>query len=176
MASLLVPPISTEMACAPSKGDAALECRLKSVIDGGPEAIGERLDELESEWTAGRAAKATAGILIVGGLALSLTLSLMWLVLPIVGGAVMMQYLFGRTSLIGEMFHAFGLRSGSEIEREKMALRVLRGDFALLPTVHTIEDRDAVNRMEDEGGPAIEREEKQDAQAAVKELIGAVRT
>ena len=176
MALLLVPTTPAEVACTPLKGEAALECRLKSVIDGGPAAIGERLDELEREWTAGRAAKATAGVLIVGGLALSLTISLMWLVLPIVGGAVMMQYLFGRTSLIGEMFHALGLRSGVEIEREKMALRVLRGDFALLPTVHTIEDRDAVNRMEDEGGPAIEREEKQDAHAAVKELIGAVRT
>ncbi len=176
MSSLLVPPVSADVACATSKGDAALECRLKSVIDGGPAAIGERLHELEREWTAGRAAKATAGVLIIGGLALSLTLSLMWLVLPIVGGAVMMQYLFARTSLMGEMFHAFGLRSGVEIEREKMALRVLRGDFALLPTVHTIEDRDAVNRMEDEGGPAIEREEKQDVHAAVKELIGAVRT
>ncbi len=175
MGSLLNPPVSAELDRAPLKGEAALECRLKSVIDGGPAAITERLDEVESEWTAGRAAKATAGVLIVGGLALSLTLSLMWLVLPIVGGAVMLQYLFGRTSLIGEMFHSFGLRSGAEIEREKMALRVLRGDFALLPTVHTIEDRDAVNRMEDEGGPAIEREEKQDTQAAVKELIGAVR-
>ena len=176
MASLLTPPISADAACSPLKGEAALECRLKSVIDGGPAAITERLDSLESEWTAGRAAKATAGVLIVGGMALSLTLSLMWLVLPIVGGAVMLQYLFSRTSLIGEMFHSFGLRSGAEIEREKMALRVLRGDFALLPTVHTIEDRDAVNRMEDEGGPAIEREEKQDTHAAVKELIGAVRT
>ena len=158
-----------------SKGDAALECRLKSMIDGGPAAIADRLGALEREWTAGRAVKATVGVLIVAGLVLSLSLSLIWLVLPIIGGAILLQYLFARTSLIGEMFHFLGLRSGAEIEREKMALRVLRGDFALLPTVHTIEDRDAVSRMEGEGGPAIEREEKQDAHAAVKELIDAVR-
>ena len=165
--------------CPPqtTKMEAALECRLRKVIEAGPAAITERLDELESEWTAGRAAKATAGVLIVVGLGLALTVSLLWLVLPIVGGAVMAQYIFGRKSLIGELFHSFGFRSGSEIDQEKMALRVLRGDFASLPTVHTIEDRDAVTRMEGEGGPAVELDDtKQDTHGAVKELLGAVRT
>ena len=51
------------------------------------------------------------------------------------------------------------------------------GDFASLPTVHTIEDRDAISRMEGEGGPAVETDDaKQDAHGAVKELLGAVRT
>ncbi len=161
-----------------SKLEAALECRLKKVIEGGPVAITDRLNELDGEWTAGRAAKATAGIFIVVGLTIALlTMNLYWLILPIIGGAVMLQYLFGRKSLIGELFHAFGLRSGSEIDQEKMALRVLRGDFASLPTVHTIEDRDALTRMEGEGGPAVEIDEsKQDTHVAVKELIGAVRT
>ncbi len=164
-------------AACQSKMEAKLECRLKKVIEAGPGAITERLDELESEWTAGRAAKATAGVVIVTGLALTLlTMNLYWLILPIVGGAVLMQYIIGRKSLIGELFHAFGLRSGGEIDQEKMALRVLRGDFASLPTVHMIADREALDRMEGEGGPAVEFEEqKHDTHGAVKELMGAVR-
>ncbi len=177
MATLVAPLSETPYPPQTTKLEAALECRLKKVIEGGPLAICERLAELESEWTAGRAAKASTGVFIVTGLVLALTVSLLWLILPIIGGAVMFQYIFGRKSLIGELYHALGFRSGSEIEQEKMALRVLRGDFVLLPTVHTIEDRDALARMEGEGGPAVEFDEaKQDTQTAVKELIGAVRT
>ena len=161
---------------ASTKMEAALECRLKKVIEAGPAAINERLCELEQEWTAGRVAKATAGVLIVVGLALALSANMYFLIMPIVGGALMFQYIFGRKSLIGEMFHAFGFRSGSEIDQEKMALRVLRGDFVSLPTVHSIEDREAVSRMEDEGGPAVEFDNsKKDAHGAVKELMSAVR-
>ncbi len=178
MSTFLTPLTATDGPPNQTKIEAALECRLKKVIEAGPAAITERLNELDSEWTAGRAVKATTGVLIVSGLILTfLTASLYWLILPIIGGSVMLQYLFRRTSLIGEMFHALGLRSGGEIDQEKIALRVLRGDFASLPTVHTIEDSDATSRMEGEGGPAVEVEHsKQDAHGAVKELLGAVRT
>ena len=170
LAAAPCPPVSS------TKMEAALECRLKKVIEAGPAAITERLNELEEEWTAGRAAKATAGVFIVVGLALALTVNMYFLIMPIIGGAVMVQYIFGRKSLIGELFHAFGFRSGSEIDQEKMALRVLRGDFVCLPTVHSIEDREAVSRMEDEGGPAVEFDDtKKDADGAVQELISAVR-
>ncbi len=180
MATLVTPVTATP--CPPAspsnstKMEAALECRLKKVIEAGPAAITERLNELEEEWTAGRAAKASAGVFIVAGLALSFTVNMYFLIMPIIGGAVMFQYIFGRKSLIGEVYHAFGFRSGSEIDQEKMVLRVLRGDFVALPTVHTIEDREAVSRMEDEGGPAVEFDDtKKDAHGAVQELMTAVR-
>ena len=177
MSLFLASPAGPNAAAGQSKMEAKLECRLRKMIEAGPAAIDERLLELDSEWTAGRAAKASAGVVIVSGLILALaTMNLYWLILPIVGGAVLMQYIIGRKSLIGELFHAFGLRSGGEIDQEKMALRVLRGDFASLPTVHTIADHDALSRMEGEGGPAVEIDDsKQDAQGAVKELLGAVR-
>lgn len=170
-----VPPTSRD-ANSCSNSDSVLECRLKTVIEAGPAAIHERLEQLESEWTAGRAAKASAGVVIITGLALALTVNLYWLILPIIGGAVMFQYVFGRKSLVGELFHSFGFRSGGEIDQEKMALRVLRGDFIKLPTVHTIVDREATSRMEDEGGPAMEFEEHHvEPHHAVKELMVAVK-
>ena len=101
MTSLLVNSATSQGSACQSKMEAALEARLKKVIEAGPAAIGERLDELDSEWTAGRAAKASVGVVIVSGLALTLlTMNLYWLILPIVGGAVLMQYIIGRKSLI----------------------------------------------------------------------------
>jgi len=159
----------------PSKLDARLESTLRSVIDGGPTAIDERLAHLDREWTTGRATKAAAAVLIVAGLALSF-LNPWWLILPVVGGAMLLQYLFGRRSLAGGFFHSLGLRTGCEIEQEKLALRALRGDFQNLPTLHQVEDRDATARMEGEGGIPVEYDEpKVDADAAVKELIGAAK-
>jgi len=159
----------------PSAHDARLQSSLKAVIDGGPAAISERLDQLDREWTTGRATKATAAVLLVAGMALTL-LNPWWLILPAIGGAMLLQYLFGRRSLAGAFFHALGLRSGCEIEQEKFALRTLRGDFRHLPTLHEVEDRDATSRMEDEGGIAVEYDEpKVHPDEAVKELIGAVK-
>lgn len=159
----------------PTAQDARLECTLRTVIDGGPAAISERLEQLDHEWTTGRATKAAAAVLIVTGLALSL-LSPWCLILPVVGGVMLLQYLFGRRSLTGAFFHSLGLRSGCEIEQEKMALKALRGDFQNLPTLHQVEDVDATARMEGEGGIAVEYDEpKVHPDAAVKEVIGAVK-
>lgn len=164
-------------ACGSLKSELALEGRLKKVIDAGSTAINERVEELHSEWTAGRAAKVTTGLQIVGGLILSLTLSLWWLILPILSGALLFQYAFSRTSFVSDIFHRLGFRSGAEIEEEMIALRVLRGDFATLPTVHSIRDHEAVSRMEGEGGPAPlhEEEPNHNTDDAVKDLIGAIR-
>lgn len=155
--------------------DARLESSLKSVIDNGPGAISERLAQLEREWTTGRATKATAAVLIFVGLALS-SLNSWWLLLPLLGGVVLLQYLFSRRSLIGAFFYSLGLRTGAEIEQEKFALRTLRGDFQHLPTLRQVEDRDATSRMEDEGGIAVEYDEpKMPPEEAVKEVMGAVK-
>ncbi len=156
--------------------DDALACRLKKVIDGGPEAISERLAQIDREWTAGRASNVTAGLLIVVGFALTALVSPWWLILPAVGGLALLPYLFGRRSPIAAMFHRFGLRTGAEIEQEKCALKTLRGDFQHLPTVHQVVDADSISRLEGEGGIVYEPEEELvDADAAVKEVIGAAR-
>jgi len=154
-----------------------LECRLKAVIDGGKVAINERIEELYVEWTAGRAAKVTTGMLVVLGLVMGFTISPWWFLMPIVSGAFLFQYIFSSTSILSTLFRQLGFRYGSEIEEELIALRILRGDFASLANVHTIEDREAVSRMEDEGGPApIEHDEpRPDAQTAVHDLVGAIR-
>jgi len=110
-------------------------------------------------------------VLIGLGLALALWVHPAWAVLAGLTCLALLQNLVARTSLLGEVVRHIGFRPGSEIERERLALRVLRGDFSRVPTLHDVEDRDAVSRFEDEGGPAVEVPEKLDPHEAVKQVI-----
>lgn len=155
---------------------ATLEQRLACLADAGPQAIEDRLGELDREWTAGRMTKAAMGTVIVLGLALA-GLNPWWLLLPMMGGLLLLSYVFGRTSWLGKMFHEMGYRSGFEVDQEKMALKVLRGDFRHLPTLHDIESRDDISRLEGEGGIALDPEEaKVDALDAAKSALQATHT
>jgi len=151
-----------------------LEQRLACLADAGPAAIDERLNAIESEWSAGRVTKAVIGVTMVVGLGLTALLNPWWLLLPAAGSVFLLQYLFGRTSWLGKTFQEMGFRSGAEIEQEKLALRALRGDFRHLPTVHDIETHEDISRLEGEGGIVVEPEaHKVDPKAAVKEVIQA---
>jgi len=153
--NLTVPHADGKKSCSKQ---ATLEQRLACLADAGPHAIEGRLAELDREWTAGRATKAAIGLLIVVGFGLTLV-NPWFLVLPAVGGVFLLQYLFSRTSWLGLAFHAMGFRSGFEVDQEKMALKVLRGDFRHLPTVLDIEKREDISRLEGEGGIAVDPDE-----------------
>lgn len=153
-----------------------LETRLACLADAGPQAIADRLNQLEREWSAGRVTKATIGVMIIAGLALTALAGPWWLILPAVGGLFLVQYLFSRTSWLGATFQELGFRSGAAIDQEKFALRTLRGDFKNLPTVHEIESKDDISRLEGEGGIAIDPEEaKPDVKEVVREVLQAAK-
>jgi hypothetical protein len=153
-----------------------LEQQLACLADAGPQAIDDRLAELDREWTAGRMTKAAMGVVIVLGLILA-ALNPWWLILPAIGGLLLLPYLFKRTSWLGKMFHEMGYRSGFEVDREKMALKVLRGDFRYLPTLHDIESQDDISRLEGEGGIALDPEEaKVDPRDAAKSALDALKS
>lgn len=170
--TLGIPSASTSSAqCATD----ALACRLKSVIEAGPEAIAKRLDHLDREWSVGRVVKAGVGVSVLAGIALGIFVHPGWFALAAIPGLFLAQYLFTRRSILGEMLHGTGMRSGAEIDAERVALRALRGDFQKLPTMVHVEDRDALSRMEGEGGPAVEpQSHKVDAHEAAHELAQAV--
>jgi hypothetical protein len=161
--------------CPPPE-EGTLEMRLACLADAGPQAITDRLNELEREWSAGRVTKAALGLMIIAGLVPAVVLSPWWLVLPALGGLFLAQYLFTRSSLLGAFFRAVGFRSGADIDQEKFALKVLRGDFRQLPTCHEIENKEDISRLEGEGGIALDPEEaKPDAWEVVREVIVAAR-
>jgi hypothetical protein len=150
-----------------------LESRLKHLIDAGPAAIDQRLRQLDREWSVGRVTKVSAAVLIALGLFLALWLNPWWAILAGLTCLALLQYLVAPTSVLGETVRRLGFRPGSEIEQERLALRLLRGDFSHLPTLHDVEDRDAVSRFEDEGGPAVDADapEKVDTAEAVKQVM-----
>jgi len=145
-------------ACDKCSKQETLEQRLACLADAGPLAIEGRMAELDREWTAGRVTKAVIGVLIVIGFALT-PVNPWLLVLPAVAGVFLLQYLFSRTSWLGLAFHAMGFRSGFEVDQEKVALKVLRGDFRELPTVLDIEKREDISRLEGEGGITVDPDE-----------------
>jgi hypothetical protein len=139
--------------------EGTLEQRIACLADAGPEAIEQRLAELDREWTAGRATKAVIGVMLVVGLGLTALLDPWWLVLPAIGGVFLLQYLFMPSSWLARAFREMGFRSGWEVDQEKMALKVIRGDFRHLPTLFDIESREDISRLEGEGGIAVDPDE-----------------
>ena len=151
-----------------------LEGRLAKVADGGPAAINDRLQQLEWEWTAGRTTKATLGVVILVGLGLTAWLHPWWLALPAAAALFLLQYVYSNTSWLGRVFQEMGFRTGAEVEHEKFALRTIRGDFRHLPTVHDIEEKDDIGRLEGEGGIVVEEyAHKVDSTTAAKEVVAA---
>jgi|GEM_PF-1989794 len=146
--------------------------RIAKILDEGPCAVERRIAELDREWTAGRLVKATAGVGILLGLVLAAYVSPWFLVLPALAAVVLLQYLFFARSWLAEIFQCCGYRSGAHIEDERIAMRVLRGDFKKLPTLAQIEDREAISRLEGEGGPAVEPDhEKFDVREAAEVIL-----
>jgi hypothetical protein len=153
-----------------------LEKRLACIADAGPQAIEDRLAELETEWSAGRVTKVVIGLLLIAGFALTALLNPWWLILPAVGGLFLLQYCFSRRSWLGMAFQMMGFRTSSDIDQEKMALKVLRGDFRSLPTILDVEKRDDISRLEGEGGITVDPDEsKVDPADAAKVAVEAAK-
>lgn len=154
-----------------SKPKLTLQERVANCAVEGTEAINERLTVLDREWTTGRLAKATLGVIILGGFILAFVHDPYWMLLPAIAGGFLLQYVFWRGGLLTKCFHSLGFRSSKAIDDERCALRALRGDFRNLPTVYEVEDKESVCRLEDEGGPAIEHDEMYDPQEAAMLIL-----
>ena len=99
-----------------------------------PAAIDARLRQLDREWDTDRALEIEAATMGLVGLALGAFVRKQLLVLPaIVAGAVLTQATTGHYPLM-PLFRRLGLRTAREIERERYALKALRGDFAGMAT------------------------------------------
>jgi len=158
----------------PARREQELESRLARLADAGPDAIQARIEELDREWSAGRIAKAILSVLIIVGIILTIALSWWWVIVPAIAGLFLLQYLFAHKSALVSCTEWLGYRTRSEIEQEKFALRTLRGDFRLLPTLHDIEDSEDISRLEGEGGIVVEIDDRKvDAKEAVKEVLQA---
>ena len=103
--------------------------RLQSCANAEPALIGERLTELDREWDTDRAIEAEASLVALAGLALGVLVRPAFLAIPTaVGAAVLTHAVSGWYPLL-PVFRRLGIRTAREIERERYALKALRGDF-----------------------------------------------
>lgn len=109
--------------------DRELESRVRAYADRSPDEISGRIEELNREWDMERVLETNASALAFTGLVLGITHSRKWLMLP----GVVLPFLF-QHAVQGwcppvPILRRLGVRTRKEIERERYALKVLRGDF-----------------------------------------------
>lgn len=94
------------------------------------EEISERIDELEKEWNMDRMLITNASSLAGLGLILGLTVHKNWFILPGVVMTFLLQHGVQGWCPPLPLFRKLGVRSFKEIDRERFALKYLRGDFS----------------------------------------------
>jgi hypothetical protein len=106
----------------------AFEC-VRSLENADRETITNHIDQLEREWDIERILQTNASILALSGIMLGAAVNRKFLILP---GAVLSFFL--QHAVQGwcppvPVFRRMGIRTRQEINREKYALKALRGDF-----------------------------------------------
>lgn len=96
---------------------------------GHPEEIGARLEELDHEWDIERAIEANASTLAFAGVALAAMVDKRWLLLPALVSAFLFQHSLQGWCPPVPVLRRLGFRTAREIERERYALKALRGEF-----------------------------------------------
>jgi hypothetical protein len=94
-----------------------------------PEEIEERLAELDREWDIERTLEANASSLMVLGLGLGALRGRSWFLLPTLVAGFLLQHALQGWCPPVNFFRRRGVRTQSEIEQERYALKALRGDF-----------------------------------------------
>lgn len=94
-----------------------------------PEVITERIDELEREWDVDRLLARNAAVLAFGGLSLGSFVNRTWLLLPFTVAGFLWHHMQKGWCPPLPVLRRMGARTRREIDVEKYALKVLRGDF-----------------------------------------------
>ena len=109
--------------------DTELERRLKFYATQDQATISERIAELDNEWDIERVLEANASGIILLSIVLSILRGRKWLVLSLaVSGFLLRHALEGWCPPV-PLLRRWGVRTRLEIEQERYALKVLRGDF-----------------------------------------------
>jgi hypothetical protein len=109
--------------------DREIDARVREYADRNPDDITRRIGELDREWDMERLLETNASTVAFTGLVLGVTHSKKWLIVP----GIVLPFLF-QHAVQGwcppvPVLRRLGVRTRKEIDREKYALKVLRGDF-----------------------------------------------
>jgi hypothetical protein len=110
--------------------DAQTQRCLGQHASGDREAISRHIDALEREWDVERYLQMNAGVVSLSGVVLGAFLNRRVLVLPAVVFGFFFQHATQGWCPPLPVFRKIGVRTRREINKEKYALKALRGDFA----------------------------------------------
>lgn len=108
------------------------EANVEELSDAPVEEIDSRLDELEDEWDIERVLQANASIVSLLGITLGAIADRRFLALPAAVFGFFAQHAVQGWCPPIPIFRRIGVRTRQEIERERYALKALRGDFDAL--------------------------------------------
>jgi hypothetical protein len=94
-----------------------------------PKQIDRRLEELDREWDIERALEANAAAASLIGLSLGRLVSRRWYFLPTAVATFLLQHALQGWCPPVSVFRRFGIRTQREIDEERYALKLIRGDF-----------------------------------------------
>ncbi len=109
----------------------------------GRHGINRRLEELDREWDVERLLEANAASIALLGLGLGASVDRRLFVLPALVAAFLLQHAVQGWCPPIPILRRLGIRTASEIDTERYALKVIRGDFATLP-----ENKDELEEQE----------------------------
>ena len=118
-----------------------IEANIRFYATQSVSAITERIQALEMEWSVERWLQTNASALALIGVLLGVTSSRKWLVLPLVVTDFLFQHAVQGWCPPLPLLRKLGVRTRAEIEREKYALKILRGDFEEAATVRAQESQ-----------------------------------
>lgn len=95
----------------------------------GKAAIDRRIEELDREWDIERTLEMNAAAFAFTGSVLAAVADKKWIILPAIVGAFLAQHAIQGWCPPVLWFRKMGVRTRPEIDREKYALKALRGDF-----------------------------------------------
>ena len=112
-----------------AKIDNATYENVKDYGHKGKVRINARLQELEQEWDIERMIELNASSLALTGLMLGVLVNKRWLILTGIVTPFLLQYAVQGWCPPVPLFRKLGFRTRDEINREKYALKALKGDF-----------------------------------------------
>ena len=110
----------------------AIERRLELSLAGHaeqPDAIERRLDELDVEWDLERTLETVSSSLTLFGLVSGILGRRRWLLLPVAVQGFFLQHALQGWCPPLPLLRRMGFRTRAEIDKERYALKALRGDF-----------------------------------------------
>ena len=111
------------------KIDQEIKENLKSYTGSDYEVIDERISELDKEWDIERTLQLNAATLAITGTILGLVVDKRWLAMPIIVTGFLVQHAIQGWCPPLPIFRKLGFRTRAEIDKEKFALKAVRGDF-----------------------------------------------